>query len=43
MQAKPVGSIYISIKNLVLDSENLFPIGLKPCCEFCKISESGLI
>jgi hypothetical protein len=30
------------IKNLVLDSENMFDVGLKPFGEFYKIYEIGL-
>jgi hypothetical protein len=31
-----------SIKNLVLMLKTCFPTDLKPCSDFCKISESGL-
>jgi hypothetical protein len=49
---KPYFSFYASkairlnrvllLKNLVLDSENMFDIGLKPFCGFYKIYEIGL-
>jgi hypothetical protein len=42
MQAKPLAPIHNSIKNLVLILKTCFPTDLKPCSDFCKISESGL-
>jgi hypothetical protein len=41
MQAKPLMlNLFFLLKKSCFDSENLFPIGLKPCSDFCKISES---
>jgi hypothetical protein len=42
MQAKPLGSIKIFYEKSCFGSANMFHIGLKPCCEFCKIYENGL-
>jgi hypothetical protein len=42
MQVKPWAGWGPFIKNLALDSENMFDVGLKPFCEFYKKIEIGL-
>jgi hypothetical protein len=42
MQAKPLGLIKIFYEKPCFGSENMFRVGLKPCCEFYKIYEVGL-
>jgi hypothetical protein len=42
MQAKPLGSIKVFYEKSCFDSENMFDVSLKPCCDFCKIYENGL-
>jgi hypothetical protein len=36
MQAKPLGITKVFYSKPCFGSENMFPIGLKPFCEFCK-------
>jgi hypothetical protein len=43
MQAKPLGLTKVFYSKPCFGSENMFPIGLKPLCEFCKIYGSGLV
>jgi hypothetical protein len=43
MQAKPLGLTKVFYSKPGFGSENIFLIGLKPCCKFCKIYESGLV
>jgi hypothetical protein len=43
MQAKPLGLTKVFYSKPGFGSENIFLIGLKPCCDFYKIYENGLV